>query len=48
MSVFESFKFAGCFLDYFTCFNDILYVLLYRKFLYFQHQIKLLFLNMKN
>jgi len=28
--------------------NDILWTLLYEKILYFQHQIKLPFLNMKN
>jgi hypothetical protein len=31
-----------------TCSNDISWTLLYNKILYFQHQIKLPFLNMKN
>jgi hypothetical protein len=48
MSVFENFLFIGRFSNLFTCYNDILKTLQYKKNLYFQHQIKSTFLNVKS
>jgi hypothetical protein len=48
MNACENFLFIKYFLNQFTCFNYVLWTLLYKKILYFQHQIKLPLLNVKN
>jgi hypothetical protein len=48
MTTFEKKLFIRYFSNYFTGSNDILWTLLHKKILYFQHQIKLSLLNMKN